>query len=141
MIGIAFPMWRLLALGLPLLMLRASLRADDQPLIPEALNQRLPRIVAGMSTAEIEKALAPAYPKAKARVGIWSGQTGYIDVQIDERFSISIAGENGRDGQSVVHKDILIYVFDHTQKRRVELRQYDWDKAPGTAAAEKSKKE
>jgi hypothetical protein len=94
-----------------------------------------------MSMAEIEKALAPAYPKAKARLGLWSGQTGYIDVQLDERFSISIAGENGRDGQSVIHKDILIYVFDHTQKRRLELRQYDWDKAPGAPPAEKTKKD
>jgi hypothetical protein len=126
---------RFFAAAMLFLLAGTGLRADNEPLIPEALNQRLPKIVVGMSMAEIEKALTPSYPKAQARLGVWSGQTGYIDVQLDESFSISIAGENGRNGQPVVHKDILIYVFDHRHKRRLELREYDWDKA----GAEKEK--
>ena len=124
---------RFLAPILLLLTASTGIRAGDEPLIPEALNQRLPKIAAGMTVAEIEMALAPAYPKAKARLGVWSGQTGYIDIQLDDRFSISIAAENGRKGQTVVHKDILIYVFDQTQKRRLELREYEWDKVAAPA--------
>jgi hypothetical protein len=116
-----------------------GVRAGDEPLIPTALNECLPKIAPGMAMPEIEKVLTKAYPKAKARMGLWSGRTGYIDVQLDERFSISIAAEDRAERGPAVHKDQLIYVFDHTHKRRLELRQYDWDKA-GAAAPEKEKR-
>ncbi|HLW66291.1 MAG TPA: hypothetical protein VKS79_13340 [Gemmataceae bacterium] len=117
----------------------AGVHAEDQPLIPAALNECLPKIAPGMSMAEIEKVVTKAYPKAKARMGLWSGHTGYIDVQLDEQFSISIAAEDRRNGGPAVHKDLLIYVFDHTRKRRLELRQYDWEKAAAAPEKEKPK--
>ena len=113
-------------------------KANDESLIPRAINERLPKIVAGMPFAEIEKVFTPAYPKAKARLGLWSGQTGYIDVQLDERHSLSIAAQDSAKGGPVVHKDVLIYVFDHTRKRRVEIKSYDWADQP---AQSKDKKE
>jgi hypothetical protein len=141
MIGISVRIFsRLLAPAFLLLMASPSLQAGDEPLIPEALNQRLPKIVVGMSMAEIERTLSPAFPKAKARLGVWSGQTGYIDLQLDDRYSVSFAAQNGRNGEPVVHKDILIYVFDHTRKSRLELREYDWGKAPAAPATEKEKR-
>ena len=126
--------------GLLLTVVPSHLRAADEPLIPQAINERLPKIAAGMKYPEIEKVFSPAYPKAKARLGLWSGQTGYIDVQLDERYSLSIAGINGPNGEPVVHKDILIYVYDQGQKRRVEIRMYGWENVLEQRAAEKEKK-
>jgi hypothetical protein len=117
----------------------SSLRADDEPLIPAALNECLPKIVAGTSASELEKILVPAYPKAKARLGLWSGQTGYIDVQLDERFSLSVAAANGPVCQPVVHMDILIYVYDHKHKRRVEIKTYEWGDSGDARKPEKTK--
>ncbi|HEV3146987.1 MAG TPA: hypothetical protein VGZ47_24070 [Gemmataceae bacterium] len=110
-------------------------------MIPPALNERLPKITAGITSAEIEKILAPAFPKAKARLGTWSGQTGYIDVQLDERYSVSIAAQDSAQGGPVVHKDALIYVYDHVHKRRVEIKTYDWVNEQEKKAPEKGKKE
>ena len=63
--------------------------AADEPLIPAALNAVLPKIHVGMTIREVEAALAPAYPKVKGQMGIWSGQTGYIDYKLDERHTLS----------------------------------------------------
>jgi len=116
-----------------------ALQAADEPLIPSAINERLPKIVAGMPYSEIEKVFSSAYAKAKARLGLWSGQTGYIDVQLDERYSISVAAQNGPKDEPVVHKDVLIYVYDHDRKHRVEIKTYDWGNQPEQRAPEKGK--
>ena len=76
--------------------------AADEPLIPAALNAVLPKIHVGMTIREVEAALAPAYPKVKGQMGIWSGQTGYIDYKLDERHTLSVSSIT-RDGKEVVH--------------------------------------
>ncbi len=101
-----------------------SLQADDQPLIPAALNALLPKISAGMTSSQIQKVLSSAYPQIKSQLGDWSGQSGYIDFKLDDRYRISILGRNDSQGREVVHEDILIYIFDQPQRNRIEIRRY-----------------
>jgi hypothetical protein len=100
--------------------------AADEPLIPAALNAVLPKIHVGMTIREVEAALAPAYPKVKGQMGIWSGQTGYIDYKLDERHTLSVSSIT-RDGKEVVHDEILLYLFDWPTKRRLDLKIYEWE--------------
>lgn len=101
--------------------------AADEPLIPAALNAVLPKIHVGMTIREVEAALAPAYPKVKGQMGIWSGQTGYIDYKLDERHTLSVSSIT-RDGKEVVHDEILLYLFDWPTKRRLDLKICEWEK-------------
>lgn len=101
--------------------------AADEPLIPAALNAVLPKIHVGMTIREVEAALAPAYPKVKGQMGIWSGQTGYIDYKLDERHTLSVSSIT-RDGKEVVHDEILLYLFDLPTKRRLDLKICEWEK-------------
>jgi len=103
--------------------------AADEPLIPVALNAILPKIHARMTTPEVEAALAPAYPNVKGQMGDWSGQTGYIEFKLDERYTISISAIT-RDGKEVVHDEILLYLYDWPAKRRLDLQVFDWEKQP-----------
>lgn len=100
------------------------LLAADEPLIPAALNAVLPKIHVGMTIREVEAALAPAYPKVKGQMGIWSGQTGYIDYKLDERHTLSVSSIT-RDGKEVVHDEILLYLFDWPTKRHLDLKIYE----------------
>lgn len=101
--------------------------AADEPLIPAALNAVLPKIHVGMTIREVEAALAPAYPKVKGQMGIWSGQTGYIDYKLDERHTLSVSSIT-RDEKEVVHDEILLYLFDLPTKRRLDLKICEWEK-------------
>jgi hypothetical protein len=103
---------------------------DDQSLIPPPLNALLPRISGGMTPKEVKKLLATAYPKVEYRLGVWSGQTGYLDFQLNDRYTVSVAGQSVRDRGTVVHPDIHIYVFDHPNKQRVEIKRYHWNDQP-----------
>jgi hypothetical protein len=102
-------------------------RAADEPLIPPALNAVLPKIHAGMTIREIEAVLAPAYPSVKGQMSLWSGQTGYIDYKLDERHTLSVSSIN-RDGKQVVHDEVLLYLYDWTSKRRLDLKIFEWEK-------------
>ena len=104
-------------------------RAADEPLIPSRLNAVVSRIHSGMSIHEVEAVLATSYPKVAGRVGNWSGQTGYIDYRLDDRFTLSISSIT-RDGKDVVQDEILMYLFDWSAKRRVDIKILDWDKQP-----------
>ena len=110
----------LLCLGL------LHLRAADEPLIPAALNAILPKIHAGMTVREVEAALAPAYPGVKGQMGVWSGQTGYVDYKLGENFTLSVSSAT-RDGKEVVHDDLLFYLINHAAKHRVDIKSYFWE--------------
>ena len=95
----------------------------EDPLIPTALNGVLPRVHPGMSGAEVKAVLATVYPKIEAHLGEWSGQTGYIDFRIDDRYRISISAQNPPSGgpdekTAIVHQDLIIYLFDEVRKER-----------------------
>ena len=101
-------------------------RAADEPLIPAALNAILPKIHAGMTIQEVEAVLAPAYPGAKGRMGLWSGQTGYIDYKLGEQFTLSVSSIT-RDGKERVHDDLLFYVHNYAAKHRVDIKSYFYE--------------
>lgn len=103
-----------------------NLRAEDEPLIAPALNAVLPKITAGMKPEEVKKLLAAKYPKAEYSQGVWSGRTGYFDFKLDDRWTVSVAGDTDRTKGSVVHHDMLIYVFDRVNKHRIEIHMYSW---------------
>ena len=97
--------------------------AADEPFIPAALNAVLPKIHARMSVSEVEAVLAPIYPKVKGQMSRWSGRTGYIDYQLDERYTLSISSIT-HDGKQVVHDDQLLLLYDWASKRRLDLKAY-----------------
>jgi RNA polymerase sigma factor (sigma-70 family) len=103
---------------------------EDQSLIPPPLNSLLPTISAGMTPKEVKKLLSTAYPKVEYRLGVWSGQTGYLDFQLNDRYTVSVAGSTDPERGTVVHPDIHLYVFDHPNKQRVEIKQYHWKDQP-----------
>ena len=113
------------------------LHAADEPLIPVALNAALPKIHAQMTIREVEAVLAPAYSKVKGQMGTWSGQTGYIDYKLDERYTLSVSSIT-REGKEVVHDEILIYLYDWPAKRRLDLKVYLWEKQADKQPAAKS---
>jgi hypothetical protein len=100
--------------------------AADEPLIPTSLNGLLLKIRPGMTTNQVLAVLSPSYPKVTARMGDWSGQTGYFDYKLDERLTLSMSSVM-RDGRKLVHDDLLFYVFDWRTKRRVDIKFYYCD--------------
>ena len=102
---------------------------DEEPLMPDGVNQILGRVRAHMSESQLQKIVAEYYPDARVRVGRWSGQTGYADIKVTQRFSISIAEYNApNDFESrFVHQDMTIYVYDWQAKRRVNISFHNWD--------------
>ena len=99
----------------------------EEPLIPIALNAVLPNIHSGMSIRDVETALSAAYPKVKGQMGDWSGGTGYIEYKLDERYTFSISSIT-RNGEKVVHDEILFYLYDWPNKRRLDLKLFEWEK-------------
>ena len=106
----------------------ALLQADaaDHTLIPTPLNSVLLKVQPGMSTNQVLAVLSPSYPKVTGQTGNWSGQTGYFDYKLDERFALSVSSVM-RDGKELVHDDLLFYVFDWQTKRRVDIKLYYWE--------------
>ena len=111
-------------------------QAADEPLIPTPLNEVLLKIRPGMATNQVVSALSTAYPKVAGHMGDWSGQTGYVDYKLEERFTLSISSVT-RNGKEVVHDDLLMYLYDWRSKRRVDIKLYYWD---GQSHKEPSKK-
>ena len=104
------------------------LHADDQPLIPEPLNRILPRITADMRVADAVAVLTSVYPKLKLSGGAWSGQTGFLDYQLDERYSISFSAYNRpNDDVNFISKTFL---DDHIRKLRIELSYNEGNTSP-----------
>ena len=79
-----------------------------------------------MTVAEVEAVLTTAYPGVKGQMSLWSGQTGYIDYKLDERFTLSISSATV-DKKTVVHDDLLFYLVNHSAKHRVDIKSYFWD--------------
>src|SRR6266850_3331709 len=100
--------------------------AADEPLIPAPLNDVLPRIQPGMNTNQVVALLSRSYPKVTGHMGEWSGQTGYFDYKLNDRFTLSVSSVM-RNGNELVHDDLLFYVFDWQTRRRVDIRLYHWD--------------
>jgi hypothetical protein len=97
------------------------------PLLPLALNEILPRIDVGMTREQVVSLLAEKYPAVKAKQGVWSGQSGYMDFILDERYEIDVSAVNTPPGSSpTVNKDFIIYIFDQSVKQRIEIKQYHW---------------
>ena len=115
----------ILAFFLCCLMASHTLGADE-PLIPTPLNDVLLKVRPGMTTNQVVSVLSTAYPKVAVRMGDWSGQTGYTDYKIDERFTLSISCIT-RAGKEVVHDNLLIYLYDQQSKRRIDIRLYYWE--------------
>jgi hypothetical protein len=95
-----------------------------EPLIPNELNGCLREIRAGMTSGEVERLLAVAYPKLRAQRGSWSGDLGYIDFALSDRHSISVAAKLNGKKDVVVHELMLFFVRDSVTKHRVEIRQH-----------------
>ncbi len=104
----------------------------DEPLIPAPLNAVLPKIKAGMTIPEVEGVLSASYPKVSGQMSDWDGMTGYIDYKLDGRYSLSVASRNRMEGQKVIQVvgggDLFFYIYDWQTKRRIEIKQYDWEK-------------
>lgn len=100
-----------------------SLEKGNAPVIPEKINQLLGSIRPRMSEAQLQKLVKKHFPEAKAAHGIWSGQTGYVDFVLNDRFNISISEfNNPKDAASrFVHEDMRFYVFDNATKRRTDI--------------------
>ncbi len=82
------------------------LHAADELLIPTELNALAPKIRAGMTIREVEALLSMAFPKVKGKRGLWPGQTGFIDYQLDDQTALSVAS-TGQAGQELVDQNIL----------------------------------
>lgn len=98
------------------------------PLLPIALNEILPRIDVGMTRKQVVSLLAEKYPAVKAAQGVWSGQSGYMDFILDERYRLSVSALGTPQGNEspTVNKDFIVYIFDQSVKQRIEIKQYHW---------------
>lgn len=97
----------------------------DEPLVPPKLNDILRKIVPAMTRDEVEKTLGEAYPGAKGEMSIWSGQTGYFDYKLDNRYTLSVASIT-RDGKHVVHDMLQFYLKDWPNQQRVDISRFAW---------------
>jgi len=112
-----------------------SVCAENEPLVPAPLNSVLPRIKAGMTAGEARAQLTNAYPKVQLALGVWSGQTGYVDFRLDDRYTVSFAARNPTNGTlnesaAILSENLLTYIFDHQRKHRLEISHYQWDATP-----------
>ncbi len=110
------------------------LAAEEEGLIPANLNAVLPKIVPRATTKEVETILAPVYPGVTSHLSIWSGDTGYIDYKLDDRFTLSVSSIS-MGGRNVVHDSLLFYILDWPAQQRFEIRRYHWAATAQTSAA------
>ena len=104
------------------------LHADEEPLIPEPLNRVLPRITRDMRVTDAVAVLTSIYPKLKCSGGAWSGQTGFIIYDLDERYSISFSAYNRpNDGVNFISNTFL---DDHTRKLHIEINRNESNTSP-----------
>ena len=103
--------------------------AAEEPLLPDGVNQILGRIRPNMSEAEVEKIVKAYYPDYKATPMVWSGQTGYVEFKVTSRYSISVAKYNDPNdfNSRFVHANMILYVYDWKQKRRINSSFHKWD--------------
>ena len=103
--------------------------ADDTPLIPDSINKILGQLKPDMPEYQIEIIVKKHYENAKPTPSLWSGQTGYVEFKLNDRYSISIAEYNDPKDFNLkfVHSSMTFYVYDHELKRRINLSVYKWD--------------
>jgi hypothetical protein len=84
----------------------------EEPLLPPALNQILPKITAGLTSEQVASLLSEKYQGVKAVHGVWSGQSGFMDFILDERYrlSVSAVGTPQDSENPTVNKDLL-FIF------------------------------
>lgn len=80
--------------------------------------------------------LAPAYPNVKSQTGDWEECGGFIDYRLDERHTLSVSSIF-RGGQKAVDEPTLFCVYDLPSKRRLELKDWNWEKQPDKKAKDK----
>ncbi|MBD3369000.1 hypothetical protein GF402_01400 [Candidatus Fermentibacteria bacterium] len=101
---------------------------SDAPLLPESINRILSRITPEMSEEKLTDLVREYYPDAEATIGVWSGQNGYVEFELTDRYSISIA--EYKDLQyfelRFVHPDLIYYVYDRRQKKRIDISLYEY---------------
>ena len=116
--------------------------AADAPLMPDAINQILGRIEADMPEAKVEKLIQKYYPTAELRRSVWSGQTGYVEFKLTDRFSISIAeySDPKNHESRFVHANMILYVYDWVLQQRIKIsfHKFDQDKEDGGKTSEPS---
>ncbi len=101
-----------------------QVRASDEQFIPAPLNDVMPKIHARMSIEEVEAILSAAYPHVSHRSGPWSGQTGYIEYDLDKRFTLGVAFVLSGH-REIVDGNLLFSVTDATTKHRWDIKRYD----------------
>lgn len=118
-----------ICVALAIAFLSAVAVAADGPLIPDGVNQILGRIKPDMPETDVQKLVHKYYPKAKIHRSVWSGQTGYVEFKLTDRFSVSVAEYNDpKDHKSrFVHADMILYVYDWKLKQRINISFHKWD--------------
>jgi len=118
----------------------AIARADESAPIPLPPNSIFRRIVPGLKLEDVLKVLSTRYPDVK-RGGplMWSGQTGYVSFQLDERCTLSVAAQSKLDEVTVIHPSLKFYLYDNPRKLRLDIERYYVTRKFFWASTEKKK--
>jgi hypothetical protein len=102
---------------------------EEAPLVPESINRILGRITPEMPEEDLQSLVQEYYPHAEATMGVWSGQSGYVEFDLTDRYSISIAEYNDPQDFELrfVHPDLIFYVYDWQSQRRTDITFYEWE--------------
>lgn len=95
------------------------LRADDDPLVPNALKSILPKIHAGMTTHEVLSVLSTAYPTVKSETRESGDDWREIAYHLDQHFVLSTFFNDRGDGKQVVLPGQWLDLRYVTAKHRV----------------------
>lgn len=100
----------------------------DAPLLPESINRILGRINPEMPEEELTHLVQEYYPDAEAKMGVWSGQSGYVEFDLTDRYTISVAEYNDpRDFElRFVHPNLIFYVYDRQLRKRIDISLYEY---------------
>lgn len=121
-------MKRILAALIVALFAVAALAADE-PLFPDGVNQILGRVKPGLAESKLEEIVQTYYLGARAAVGDWSGRTGYVTFRLTSRYSLCVAEYSDPKDLAIrfVHTDMLFYLDDSEQQRRISISLGKWD--------------
>jgi hypothetical protein len=105
--------------------------ANDPALLPDGINGILGRILPEMTETSLVELVRDFYPDAEVAGGIWSGQSGYVDFRLSDRWTLSVAEYCEPMDYEIrhVHPDLLFYVVDRELERRIDITLYQWGDA------------
>jgi hypothetical protein len=98
-----------------------SLNAAEELLIPPSLNGLVPKIHAGMTIRDVKAVLSAVFPEVRSRRGLWHGETGFIDYALNDQLLLSVSS-TVRRGQELVDENLLFYIVNHAQQRRLDIK-------------------